>query len=155
MELGNLNNLTITSDGMLGNGGRWGDNGYLGQTWKKGSTPKLGAVGVWTESGQAGHCAVVEQINADGSYVCSNSGYYRPIDTSNWHYFFITNCTKDNVIYYNGGRWGQYTFKTFLYPPYIDEEPEPPEPPQPPIPIPKKKSWIPLAMTSVMKGFTN
>ena len=155
MELGNLNNLTITSDGFLGNGGLWGDNGYIGQTWKKGTTPKLGAVAVWTESGQAGHCAVVEQINDDGSYVCSNSGWYRPIDTTNWHYFFITNCTSDNVIYYNGVRWGSYTFKTFLYPPYIDEEPEPPEPPEPPIPIPKKKSWIPLAMASVMKGFTN
>lgn len=126
MEIGNLNNLTITSDGFLGNGGLWGDVGYLGQTWEKGSVPKLGAVAVWTEAGEAGHCAVVEQINEDGSYVCSNSGYYRPIDTTNWHYFFITNCTADNVIYYNGSPWGNYTFKTFLYPPYIKDTPIPP-----------------------------
>lgn len=125
MELGNLNNLKIIADGMLGNGGLWGDINFLGQTWKKGSIPKLGAVAVWTESGSAGHCAVVEQINEDGSYVCSNSGYYRPVDTTNWHYFFITNCTRDNTIYYNGSRWGQYIFKTFLYPPYIDDTPGP------------------------------
>lgn len=126
MEIGNLNNLTITADGFLGHGGLWGENGYVGQTWGKGNTPKLGAVGVWEENGKEGHCAVVEQINEDRSYVCSNSGYYRPIDTTNWHYFFLTNCTADNVIYYNGSRWGNYTFKTFLYPPYIKDTPIPP-----------------------------
>lgn len=138
MELGNLNNLRLSPDGMLGNGGLWGDINFLGQTWKKGGSPKLGAVAVWTESGSAGHCAIVEQINDDGSYVCSNSGYYRPVDTSNWHYFFITNCTKDNVIYYNGGRWGQYTFKTFLYPPYIDDTPSP----TPSGPSKKRFPWV-------------
>lgn len=125
MEIGNLNNLTITADGFLGNGGEWGNYNFLGQTWVKASTPKLGAVAVWTEEGEAGHCAVVEQINEDGSYICSNSGWYRPIDTTNWHYFFLTNCTKDNVINYNGSVWGNYTFKTFLYPPYIKDTPTP------------------------------
>ena len=129
LELGNLNNLTITSDGSLGNGGRWGDVGYLGSSWVKGSTPKLGAVAVWTEAGSAGHCGVVEEIHDDGTYVCSNSGWYRPIDTTNWHYFFLTNCTSDNRIFYNGSEWGNYQFKTFLYPPYISDSPTPPTPP--------------------------
>lgn len=137
MEIGNLNSLTITADGFLRNGGEWGNYNILGQTWVKGTTPKLGAVAVWTEAGKAGHCAVVEQINADGSYVCSNSGYYRPVDTTNWHYFFLTNCTKDNVINYNGSSWNNYTFKTFLYPPYIKDTPTPV------IPVKKTKfPWV-------------
>ena len=136
MEIGNENGLKIISDGILGPANLWGEIDYIGQFWKKGNTPKLGAVGVWTESGSSGHVAVVEQINNDGSYVCSNSGYYRPVDTSNWHYFFITNCKSDNTIYYNGSRWGQYIFKTFLYPPYIDDTPSP-------TPSKKKKKRFP------------
>ena len=48
---------------------------------KTGSTPQLGALIVWqkgaTLSGSdgAGHVAVVEQVNADGSIVTSESGY--------------------------------------------------------------------------------
>ena len=140
MEIGNLNNLTITADGFLCPGGLWGENRYIGQSWGYGDTPKLGAVGVWEENGKNGHCAVVEQINADGSYVCSNSGYYRPVDILNWHYFFITNCTSDNTIYYNGSRWGQYIFKTFLYPPYIEDSPGPT--PTPSGPSKKRFPWV-------------
>lgn len=125
MELGNENGLKIISDGILGSANLWGEIDYIGQFWKKGNRPKLGAVAVWTEAGKDGHVAVVEQINEDGSYVCSNSGYYRPVDTSNWHYFFITNCTSDNKIYYDGSLWPQYIFKEFLYPPYIDDTPSP------------------------------
>lgn len=146
MELGDLNNKNITPDGFLGNGGKWGDSTYLGQTWTKGTTPKLGAIAVWTEYNEAGHVGVVEQINDDGSYVCSNSGYYRPVDINNWHYFFITNCTKDNVIYYNGSIWGNYLFRYFLYPPYIDETPTPPQP----TPESKKKSIIPLMLCNAL-----
>lgn len=48
---------------------------------KVGQTPKLGAIIVWAKgktwdsSDGAGHVAVVEQINADGSIVTSESGY--------------------------------------------------------------------------------
>lgn len=45
------------------------DDGYL-----RGTTPKLGAVIVWSNSG-AGHVAVVESINSDGSFRTSNSAW--------------------------------------------------------------------------------
>lgn len=49
--------------------------------YKRGQTPKLGAVVCWRKgkagNGKdgAGHVAIVEQINTDGSIVVSNSGY--------------------------------------------------------------------------------
>lgn len=49
--------------------------------YSRGQTPKLGAVIVWAkgevgdDSDGAGHVAIVEQINADGSIVTSNSAY--------------------------------------------------------------------------------
>ena len=137
MEISILNNDWKPPSGFAGNGGTWGDYGYIGGTYPKGSTPKLGALAVWEEEGEAGHVGVVEQVNEDGSYICSNSGYYRPIDTTNWHYFFLTNCTKENIITYEGAVWGNYNFKWFLYPPYIDN-------PNPSIPIAKKSSfpWV-------------
>lgn len=52
------------------------DNGFI-----VGQTPKLGSVIVWSKgklrfgSDGAGHVAVVEKINADGSIVVSESGY--------------------------------------------------------------------------------
>ena len=51
------------------------------QGLKTGTEPKLGAIIVWAKgktwnpSDGAGHVAVVEQINADGSIVTSESGY--------------------------------------------------------------------------------
>lgn len=124
MEIGDKNLTPISSDGTLGNANTWGKTGYLGGTWTKGTTPKLGAIAVW-DDGEAGHDAIVEVINDDGSYTCSNSGYYRPIDVTNWHYFFLTECTSDNKIYYNGAYWSSYTFLYFIYPPYIGDTPTP------------------------------
>lgn len=49
--------------------------------YSRGQTPKLGAVICWrkgktgTSKDGAGHVAIVEQINSDGSIVTSNSGY--------------------------------------------------------------------------------
>lgn len=78
-----------------------------------GTTPKLGAVIVWrkgaTLSGNdgAGHVAVVEQINSDGSIVTSESGWGSAP--------FWTQTRKKG-----SGNWGQgsaYTFLGFIYQP--------------------------------------
>lgn len=55
--------------------------GYTADGYKRGSTPKLGAVICWrkgktgTGSDGAGHVAIVEKVNSDGSIVISQSGY--------------------------------------------------------------------------------
>ena len=50
--------------------------GNTGDGYKRGKEPKLGAVMCWHGAGDlAGHVAVVEQINDDGSIVCSESNY--------------------------------------------------------------------------------
>ena len=49
--------------------------------YNKGQVPKLGAVAVWrqgayhNDSDGAGHVSIVEQINEDGSIICSGSAY--------------------------------------------------------------------------------
>lgn len=49
--------------------------------YARGKSPKLGAIAVWAKGkvgnskDGAGHVAVVEQINSDGSFVVSQSGY--------------------------------------------------------------------------------
>lgn len=43
--------------------------------WKKSSKPSLGCIICWSRAGQAGHVAVVEQINSDNSIVTSESAY--------------------------------------------------------------------------------
>lgn len=84
-----------------------------------GTEPKLGAIIVWgqgtTKSGSdgAGHVAVVEQINDDGTILTSESGYNakRPFWTQ----------LRDNKT----GRWGQntkYKFLGFIYNPGIEDE---------------------------------
>lgn len=55
--------------------------GYTQDGYKRGQTPKLGAVICWrkgragNENDGAGHVAIVEKINSDGSIVISQSGY--------------------------------------------------------------------------------
>lgn len=81
---------------------------------KTGSTPQLGALIVWqkgaTLSGSdgAGHVAVVEQVNADGSIITSESGYGAK------NPFWTTHREK------GGGNWGEssaYKFLGFVYQP--------------------------------------
>lgn len=76
-------------------------------------TPKLGAIVCWAKgkvgvsSDGAGHVAVVEQINADGSIVTSESGWSASKP-------FWTQTRK------NDGNWGQtstYKFIGFILPP--------------------------------------
>lgn len=84
-----------------------------------GMTPKLGACMVWqagaTKNGSdgAGHVAIVEQINADGSIITSESGY--GAKKAFWTQ------TRNN----SNGRWGEsskYTFLGFIYNPAVTDE---------------------------------
>ena len=91
--------------------------------YKRGKTPKIGAVICWrkgradTDSDGMGHVAIVEQVNSDGSVLCSNSAYYST-------YFWLS---THKPPYSFGG----YTFQGFIYNPveykqgrYIDEDGE-------------------------------
>lgn len=55
------------------NAGTWYGNTSDG--YARGKTPRVGAVICWSRPGQAGHVAIVEQVNADGSIVTSNSAW--------------------------------------------------------------------------------
>lgn len=85
-----------------------------------GTEPKLGAIAVWqggatkTAADGAGHVAVVEKINPDGSILTSESGWNakKPFWTQK----------RDNKT----GRWGQntkYKFLGFIYNPAVKDEP--------------------------------
>ena len=94
------------------------ENWYVDEkNYQKGKTPKLGAVIVWKKgkyhnsSDGAGHVAIVERINPDGSIVCSNSAY----KGAN---FYITN---HNNKYEKSG----YQFDGFIYLPIDFEEEKP------------------------------
>lgn len=84
--------------------------------YERGATPQLGAVACWRrgsvgdDSDGAGHVAIVEVINADGSIVTSESG---------WNSDFFWTTTR-----YNDGNWGAssaYTFQGFIYNPAITD----------------------------------
>lgn len=92
----------------------WGYNdGY-----KRGQTPKLGAVVCWAKgkvgvgSDGAGHVAIVEQINPDGSIVCSESNYGGT----------RFNLRTLKAPYSLGSK---YTFQGFIYLPIEFEEEKP------------------------------
>ena len=89
---------------------------------KSGMTPKLGSCMVWQAgatlngSDGAGHVAIVEQINADGSVITSESGY-------NAKRAFWTQ-RRDN----SNGRWGEpknFKFLGFIYNPAVDDPIDP------------------------------
>lgn len=78
---------------------------------KIGDSPKLGAIICWKKgnslsgSDGAGHVAIVERVNSDGSIYTSESAYG---STAFW------NQTRSN----SNGRWGMnssYTFRAFIY----------------------------------------
>lgn len=86
---------------------------YMSSKLKTGTAPKLGACAVWqkgpTKNGSdgAGHVAIVEQINSDGSIITSESGYGNTVP-------FSVKTRK------NDGNWGQpstYKFLGFIYQP--------------------------------------
>lgn len=75
------------------------------QGYETGMTPKLGAVACWDRKGGLGHVANVEKINADGSWVSSESG----LNTSPYWFSKTYNAKS-----YRSG----YTFLGFIYPIY-------------------------------------
>lgn len=107
----------------LGNAEDW--YGYS-DGYKRGSVPKLGAVACWrrgatgTGSDGAGHVAIVEAINDDGSIITSESG---------WNSSLFWTSTR-----HNDGNWGQssaYTFQGFIYNPKTFDADEATEVPTP------------------------
>ena len=96
---------------------------------KIGHTPKVGAIICWqkgnVDGGQdgAGHVAIVERVNSDGSIYTSESGYG---STAFW------NQTRNN----SNGRWGcgsGYALRAFIYLPddvqkIVDNSVNPPKP---------------------------
>lgn len=89
-----------------------------------GQTPRAGAIMCWqkgaTLSGSdgAGHVAVVERVNSDGSVYTSESGYG---SSAFWN----------QTRYNSNGRWGigsGYTFRGFIYNPAVKETQPTPQP---------------------------
>lgn len=95
-----------------GNAEQWYLNTADG--YKRGQTPVLGAICCWQKGATtnvdgtdgAGHVAIVEKINTDGSIVTSESGW------NSSSYWWTTTRTNDN------GNWGAsegYIFQGFIY----------------------------------------
>lgn len=82
--------------------------------YKRGSTPKLGAVACWrkgkvgTGADGAGHVAIVEKIYTDGSILISESGYKS--------FRFRTTKLAKGYKYFTG-----YTFQGFIYNPAVTD----------------------------------
>lgn len=88
-----------------GNAGNWYD--YTSDGYSRGKTPKLGAVAVWKKPGAAGHVAIVEKINSDGSIETSNSAW-------GGSYFYTDTLYPP---YYSCGSY--YTLQGFIYNPTV------------------------------------
>lgn len=89
---------------------RWFGNTADG--YQRGQTPKLGAVACWrrgdatTDEDGAGHVAIVEHINSDGTWVCSNSAWKSTL----WY--------QKTISPAEGNTWNsKYTFQGFIYNP--------------------------------------
>lgn len=88
-----------------GDAGTWFPNvtGY-----ETSNTPQLGAVICWSHKTGAGHVAIVEQINSDGSIVTSNSNY-------SGTFFYTMTLYKENGYNINEN----YSFQGFILNPFI------------------------------------
>jgi surface antigen len=94
-----------------GNAEQWW--GKTSDGYKRGQTPAIGAVMCWQKgattggSDGAGHVAIVEQVNPDGSVVTSESGW------NDSRYWWSKTRTRGS-----DGNWGAgtgYTFQGFIY----------------------------------------
>lgn len=104
-----------------GNAGRW--YLYTSDGYQRGSKPRLGAVACWSHyiSGveQAGHVAVVEKIDSDGTITLSHSGWkenamYSPTNSGHW---WLSTGRAPNYL-----NWSGYTFQGFIYCPSISSD---------------------------------
>lgn len=100
-----------------GNAGNWYDknDGY-----RRGSTPKLGAVICWYDTKGAGHVAIVEKVYDNGNILTSNSAY-------NGKRFYQKQLTRVSN-YFMGAT---YHFQGFIYPDVDFVDPDTPIPPEP------------------------
>lgn len=90
-----------------GNAGTWYSNCTA---YEKGSTPKLGAIIVFSDnSGGAGHVAVVEKIDENGNITTSNSAW-------GGEYFYTSILKKSS-----GYSTSNFTCIGFLYNPFADD----------------------------------
>ena len=104
-------------------------NGTAYDGYRRGQTPEPGAILCWEGvDGKAGHVAIVEQVNDDGSIITSESGYE---SASFWWLKKRTLDTQISVTYENGvltetgskstgtrNNWGAgstYRFQGFIY----------------------------------------
>jgi surface antigen len=105
-----------------------GKHGYGDDGYQRGQEPKEGAVICWQNGsigGEAGHVAVVEQINPDGTIITSESGWEDAL------YWWTTKRDKNGYYYFDGdgnenyrntgiNSWGissPYIFQGFIYNP--------------------------------------
>lgn len=100
-----------------GDAGNWY---YKKDGYKRGKTPKLGAVICWSDSQGAGHVANVEYIYPNGNIITSNSAW-------NGSYWFEKELKKSNNYYFGA----TYTFQGFIYPTVEFTDDPQPVPPQP------------------------
>lgn len=115
--------------------------GHTSDGYKRGKTPQLGAVICWRKGAAgngadgAGHVAIVEAINEDGSIVTSESGWGAS------SIFWTTTRYKGN------GNWGAgsaYTFQGFIYNPKTFDGTTEPDDPDPNVKV--KKHSLPLLL---------
>ena len=112
-------NQLPTSDG-----GSWYPEAVTDGYYTLGQKPLLGSVICYASTtGGAGHVAIVEQINSDGSFVISQSGYNRPIaeyppDTA--EYFWTSTCDGTTMLPIGSTK---YSFQGFIYNPYVVNTP--------------------------------
>lgn len=99
MEIMGTTSCRLSTD----NAGLW--FGYTQDGYERGQTPQLGAVICWRNPGRAGHVAIVEKINSDGSIVTSNSAW------NSTRYYVQT-------LYPPGYTWSSnYILQGFIYNP--------------------------------------
>lgn len=123
-----------------GDAGNWY---YKRDGYKRGRTPKLGAVICWSDSQGAGHVANVEKVYANGNILTSNSAW-------NGSYFW-TDTLKANNNYYFGKT---YTFQGFIYPDTEFIDPDTPVPPEPQKIFKSKFPWVLYARKFRKRHFT-
>lgn len=116
-----------------GDGGVWYPRAEAAGYYALGQTPKLGAVICYSSTtGGSGHVAVVEQINQDGSFVISQSGYFRPVsayppDTQSYFWTNVCDATTKKASWMTN-----YIFQGFIYNPDIEDTETPDNPSEEP-----------------------
>lgn len=109
----------------LSDGGTWYPDAVKAGNCALGQKPMLGSVICYASTtGGAGHVAIVEQINSDGSFVISQSGYNRPIPEyppDDPEYFWVSTCDGTTMLPVGSTK---YAFQGFIYNPYLLTTPD-------------------------------